>query len=524
MIGPRGTAALHSISRKSASQEEARLAAVPTQLHWKSLWRWSPQAARALNKVPRLLPPTTGSTVPSYCALTKRQRQEVRQSLIRPVQSVEEVANMFVRPKPGKKELRLIVDARRLNVRDKGWVRIGPPCPNVADVAHFLRRAEWASTADLKNYFYSIPIGERLSRLFVVPELGGGLSRLPMGWSRAPDIASAITKSMTEEVDPGAAMVCIDNILLSGKTRDEVRRRMASVDRKVGLFGATYSEPLSGPTRCFKFYGIQWDLQRRRRRLPVQFAMSASRYLRRFACSKGPRSLREWRKTVGLAGWIATTGGLDVTRRLGLISGLRVAQHKPGGVVPGARARKEARKHAESALKDARLEAFGERTMVRSDPSYLSLERTWLVVDAAVPGAMAVVRFSTGRAPELVFWERVQKGTAAVTAEMDAMGAAAEYAKRQGLVRPVYVTDNRSVYHMVGRGVARNSRHHRAIEMVRMGPKGFHMVWVASENNLADGPSRAGTYARAKKIVASLDSGCDLHAPKPEALCFRLRD
>jgi len=271
------------------------------------------------------------------------------------------------------------------------------------------------------------------------------------------------------------------------------------------------------------FFGVEWELGLGRRGLPVQAALAARRVLLAFARSRGPQSLSVWQRVVGVAGWIAMVASVDPTRRLGMLGGLRAAQHCARGVVPGRRARSEARRHAAAAMRWPRIDAPAERTFFPLEAARLSDSRTWLVADAAAPGASAVVAFAPGRAPSLVHWERVAPGTAAVTAELRALAAAAEHVRVERIERPVLVTDCRSVWHMVRRGVARNPAHHRAIRAIREAADETHVVWVPSAENLADGPSRAESARDAENYIRVTGAHWGRPKPGPTALAYGVR-
>jgi hypothetical protein len=432
-----------------------------------------------------------------------------------------ETASIFTRIKAGKKELRVIVDARNANERDPGWARLGPRMPGVNDVADYLRGMSWAAACDFRNYFYSLPIGRRLQKLFFIPQLGGFVARLPMGWCRAPDIASAVTAAVVGEE---RALICVDNVLLGGAESESVRASVRRVEGRISRLGVSYSQRFADPEQVVQFFGIKWDLREQRRSLPERAAARFRELLVGFARSRGSQPAARWRKVVGVAGWIAAVASVDPTRRLRLIAGLRAAQHR-GEAVPGRWARREARRHADAAMRQVAIGAPAESGSVPIPPERLSRRRHWLVSDAAVPGAVAVVHFPPEREGRLVYWRPVAGDETAVAAELEGVAEAAAFVRREGLERPVMVTDSRAVWAMARRGVARNPRHHDGLRAIRSAAGEVHLVWVPSEANVADAASRAGLQEEAEdsaRVAGPLPGG-PKRAGSARPLCFRLR-
>jgi ribonuclease HI len=432
-----------------------------------------------------------------------------------------ETAGIFTRAKAGKNELRIIVDARNANERDPGWARLGPRMPGVNDIASYLRTKRWAAACDFRNFFYSLPIGPRLQKLFYIPQLRGCVVRLPMGWTRAPDIAAAVTAAV---VGDESGVICVDNVMLGGPSPGVVRDSVRRVDRRVRELGVTYSEEFAEPSKLLKFFGVEWDLRRRLRGLPERVATRCARALVGFARSRGSQPVARWRRAVGAAGWVATVASVDPTRRLRLVAGLRAAQHR-GDAVPGRWARREARRHADAAKRRVDIDAPAESGSVARSAEGLSRWRHWLVSDAAVPGAVAVVHFSPGGEGRLVYWRATAVGETAVAAELEGVAEAAAFARAGALERPVLVTDSRAVWAMVRRGMARNPRHHDAIARVRSAADEVHVVWVPSEANVADAASRAVSREAAEQSarVAGPLPGGPKRAGAAPYLCFRLR-
>ncbi len=226
---------------------------------------------------------------------------------------------------------------------------------------------------------------------------------------------------------------------------------------------------------------------------------------------------------MGTAGWVSTVLSVDPARRFALIAGLRAAQHACRGVIPGRRARREARRLAGWSTGTVRLDALAEFGATPVDARSLSRDRDWLVSDAAVPGAVAVVHFAPGCWGRLVHWAPVPTTSSVVTAELSGVAAAARYAKDAGLERPVFVTDSRTAWCLLRRGVCRSPRHVQDMWAVRSAFPECHLVWIPSALNTADGPSRDSSYAMACDSARQWAGPFRAEPKRAEALAYCLR-
>lgn len=489
---------------------DARLAPLPPQLRLHVLARWDAALVHALSTLPRLRPRALfPARRPDYTDLDLLRQPHLQRMLrrMRPEDALE-TASLFTRYKAKRHQLRLIIDSRNANERLYTTSLLGPRMPNVSDVSRFLSASRWAATSDFANFFYAFPISRQLQRLFYVPRLRSAVTRLPMGWSRAPDLASAgsaaIAGASRDLVVPSrrrvSSLICVDNILVGGPSSASVRRRVDWIDKRVQRVNATYSEPFGDPTKNVHFYGIDWNLQTRLRGLPLPAAQRAKRELIAFARSRGPQRLDRWRRIVGLASWVGIVTNIDASRRLRLIQTLRIAQSRGRlGVIPDRVARRECRRHADAALTHARIDAPADRRPNLGNPYILSRERPWLISDAASPGSIAVLfyRDSTSR-PSLVHWERTPRGMDAVRAECIGLAAAARFVTERRLHRPILATDARTVFDIVRRGICRNRRHNLDIRAIRrLRDSHATLVWLPTGMNPADGPSREYTLRAA---------------------------
>jgi hypothetical protein len=513
LIDPPALRRLRGEGRGHAEERSVPVAVLPPLLRSEVLYRWDPKLRSRLEQVPPLMQRKKGTQrVIDY---TKLQGDEMKQiwPMTRRLEAGErmiETCSLFTRKKVGKAESRLIVDCRNVNVRDPGFERIGPKMPGVGEVARFLEQAKWATVSDFANWFYAFGISREVARLFFVPALRRCVTRLPMGWCRAPDIASAGTAAIADEVgrkepfysaEDGGVLICVDNLLVAGPTEATVEKRVAMIQRRVEEVNAKYSQKFGPARQKIRFFGVEWDLEKRRRGLPEEVARRMKKKLLEFASSKGPQSRDVWRRVVGMAGWVAAAVSVDPSRRMRMLQGLRVAEHKRGGVVPGRPVRQEARRLARKATRSVRIDAPAEGNARMFDPETLTRKRDWLVCDAAVPGAIAVVYVSREGARRLVCWKMADDGVSPVEAEFEGIKCAARFIERKGLIRPVVVTDNRSVFGMIRRGVTRGSRYYDGIRYIRDVTDELTMVWVPSARNIADAPSRAVRWREARDSI-----------------------
>jgi len=500
---------------------------VPPTIHMNILHRFDPTVVNALTRAPTLKAASLCTPRrPSYISIPDGSAlHEGIRRLLAPMRAdrARETASLFLRPKPGQRGWRLIVDARNANARDPGWDRIGPPPPRINDIARMLSREAWASTADLKSWFYQLPISKSIQRLFYIPGTHSSFTRLPMGWTRASDVASRATAALVDH-DPRhthdrhvqtSTIICTDNILVGGRAAGQVAERIQHIRRRCSQARATFSIDFHPPRRQILYYGIQWNLQEQRRRLPLLSALRMRNTLRTFSQSRGRQTKEVWMRVAGMAGWICSVCGVDPTRRLAITCGTRIAQHSDQGVTPGCRAREEARRLGDAALRDVAISAPSDRTCFPTTVGSIAGGRTWFVSDAAVPGAGAVVRCRDGENKELVHWIRVPSKMPVIAAELAQIAAAAKFAKRGHVQDPVFATDSLAAWHMIIRGTARNHRHHDQLRLIREAAPRATIVWMPTKENIADVPSRSKSAEEAEAYVRTAELG----VPKHSSLC-----
>ena len=171
----------------------------------------------------------------------------------------------------------------RFDSRNAGKVCDPPPPVNLAytsTVVECLSETEWYWTADLKHWFYQIPIHERLRNFFAVKlggrECGGRgwrMKVLPQGWSWSPYFAQCIAWSLIlyheaneapmydlKDLPPdgppsqlpirnargeviGWIFLWYDNILICCKDKEKVRRWAQRITKNVKDRDGMFSHP-----------------------------------------------------------------------------------------------------------------------------------------------------------------------------------------------------------------------------------------------------------------------------------------
>jgi hypothetical protein len=129
---------------------------------------------------------------------------------------------------------RLIVDGRPANSRC-----VNAPRPEMPDLQRMFRHEEasWGWTADLKGWFFQLPLPRRLRHLFTlrVAAVRGRfvvrrMTRLPMGASFAPAYAQYAAEAIIAEVrrrlenHQVQMFVWLDNVCTTGPTKEEADR------------------------------------------------------------------------------------------------------------------------------------------------------------------------------------------------------------------------------------------------------------------------------------------------------------
>jgi hypothetical protein len=112
---------------------------------------------------------------------------------------------MFALAEPTKRRYRLIIEPRDLNDRWKSEGFPYPSLPQIDDVKALVMASEIITIADLKCYYYQLPLSEEVRNHFGI-QLGNEvfrLTRLPIGACISVFVANTISRYMQEMLLPG---------------------------------------------------------------------------------------------------------------------------------------------------------------------------------------------------------------------------------------------------------------------------------------------------------------------------------
>jgi hypothetical protein len=164
---------------------------------------------------------------------------------------------------------RLIIDGRPANDRI-----VGAPRPSMPDLPTMFRHAEarWGWTADLKAWFFQIPLPQKLRPLFTMrlavcrgKFIVRQLVRLPMGASFAPAVAQLAAEAVLKEVTARLnnadtqMFVWIDNICVTGPS-EEVVNRAKELFKQVCAEACVTVKEISETTTEIELLGLTWNL------------------------------------------------------------------------------------------------------------------------------------------------------------------------------------------------------------------------------------------------------------------------
>ncbi len=172
--------------------------------------------------------------------LTKLVREELNRmvdlGVISPItEPTEWCAGMVVIPKSDNR-VRICVDLTKLNETVR---RENHPLPSIEETLGQLAGAKYFTKLDANSGFYQVPLAKESSRLttFITPFGRYCFNRLPFGISSAPEV---FQRQMTQILDEVPSVPCqIDDILVSGKTREEHDARLKLVLEKISAAGVT---------------------------------------------------------------------------------------------------------------------------------------------------------------------------------------------------------------------------------------------------------------------------------------------
>eukprot|EP01002_Notosolenus_urceolatus_P006864 NODE_2830_length_1032_cov_11.271617_g2369_i0.p1 GENE.NODE_2830_length_1032_cov_11.271617_g2369_i0~~NODE_2830_length_1032_cov_11.271617_g2369_i0.p1 ORF type:complete len:343 (+),score=4.80 NODE_2830_length_1032_cov_11.271617_g2369_i0:134-1030(+) len=235
--------------------------------------------------------------------------------VIRPLARSEKarlVNRAFTVPKSEPNLLRFIVDPQLNQLSGQPWWFFLPSPIEVVDLA-FAHKLAWAS--DFVSWFYQFPLPRHLQNHFAFRACGGmyAMKVLPQGWKWAPVFGHLGTCTLAR-VEPfnsqgaaqGDAAAWLDNVALFANSDEALRLRVDEFlgrCRDVGARIGDHDPPDLSKARHLDFVGLSINLEDKWWALKPSWREKAEGLLRELLSSPEERSLREWWRGAGLAGW-----------------------------------------------------------------------------------------------------------------------------------------------------------------------------------------------------------------------------
>ena len=196
--------------------------------------------------VPRRLP------IPMRKKVEEELKEMEKQDIIRPVtEPTEWCAPIVAVPKENGK-IRICVDFTRLN---ESVQRENFPLPTTDQLLAQLSGATVFSKLDCKSGFYQVPLDEESQKLttFITPYGRYCFKRLPFGISSGPEV---FQREMSHILSGIPGVICdIDDVLISGKDREEHDGRLKTVLQRMKAAGVTLNEKCVFAVDKVKFLG-----------------------------------------------------------------------------------------------------------------------------------------------------------------------------------------------------------------------------------------------------------------------------
>ena len=239
---------------------------------------------------------------------------------------VRGVVAMFDIPKSDPAVRRLILDGRPVNRRTPK----PPPflLPGARSVGRFLSSASarWGMIIDLKGFFNQFPLSKGVASFFGV-RVGSRWftwGRLPMGFAHAPYIAQSTGEIFLGRLLNLSAIIYLDDILVVGESREEVRAKAAYVLGRIQETGGEVNKKKSmeNPAERFVYNGVEWDLPDVRFRLPQKWREEAVASMQTILAGQTQR-LRDWWIVVGLAFRVAFIHKIPLCYLCGVLQFIR---------------------------------------------------------------------------------------------------------------------------------------------------------------------------------------------------------
>ena len=149
---------------------------------------------------------------------------------------------VLVRKKTGA--LRMCVDYRQLNARTKADQYA---VPLIQDAFDCMSGCSWFSVLDLKSGFYQIPMkdSDKEKTAFICPTGFYQFERMPQGVKGAPATFQRLMEQCLTGINLTEAIVYMDDLIVFGRTLEEMNSRLLRVLDRLILYGLKVS-----PEKC----------------------------------------------------------------------------------------------------------------------------------------------------------------------------------------------------------------------------------------------------------------------------------
>ena len=149
---------------------------------------------------------------------------------------------VLVKKKSGA--LRMCVDYRKINART---IRDSYALPKIEDLFSTLSGAKYFCSVDLSNAYYQVPCTERAKKVsaFTTPFGLFQFERMPMGMTNSACTFQRLMDLVFQDLNLQELIVYLDDILIHGKTLEELEERIYKVFDKLRLYGLKLD-----PTKC----------------------------------------------------------------------------------------------------------------------------------------------------------------------------------------------------------------------------------------------------------------------------------
>lgn len=219
---------------------------------------------------------------------------------------------------------RLIHDLRKVNKS------LDPPSfslRGVRDASEVVRKSNWIVALDLKQGYNQILVAER-DRRFLGAKCGDKIvvaTTLPFGLSISPFIFTRATSFLARQIRKrtGAQVaVYIDDFLIGGKTKRELKNTIQEVERLFKFLGVRLSEKTSRePARKVEFLGFYWNSKEKTISVTKD---RAKEYRKRIKCLlKGKSKKKEWLSAIGKLVFLRDAVGLAMRHTRSLLTACR---------------------------------------------------------------------------------------------------------------------------------------------------------------------------------------------------------